>query len=107
MTQHPADIRAYENFANVVLVNHGEYGGSFVWTPKRSGNKEVTKLRGGKLNLIADVDLPVKALVTAQRDGVERAVARAEADWLGSQCDGERSVTDTFKAPPPGFELKG
>jgi len=103
-------VRAYENFTNVVLVNHGEYGGSFVWTPKHKGKKEVVKLRGTQLNLIADVVLPVKDLVTAQKHGVEYAIAKAEKDWCGSgQLSfgiGCEKVKD-FKAPPPGYLSRG
>lgn len=76
-------VRAYENFTNVVLVNHGEHGGSFVWTPKHNGHKELVKLRGSELNLIADVELPVSGLMEAQQSGVEEAILHAQKEWLG------------------------
>jgi len=96
-------VRAYENFTNVVLVNHGEHGGSFVWTPKHNGHKEVVKLRGSELNLIADVELPVSGLMEAQQSGVEEAILNAQNEWLGVK-PGRKGE---FKAPPPGYLFTG
>ena len=50
-------VRAYENYVNVVAVNHGRYGGSFLWTPRRKHGRELARLRGGGLFLVADVEL--------------------------------------------------
>jgi len=97
-------VRAYENFTNVVLVNHGEHGGSFVWTPKHKGHKEVIKLRGSGLNLVADVELPVKELMEAQKDGVEKAILSDQNYWLGNKAEDEKRG---FKAPPPGYRFGG
>lgn len=91
-------IRAFELHANVVAVNQGDYGGSFVWTPEAGHNKEIARLRGPQLSLVADVSLKVKSLMGHQRNGVKLALQRAQNDWnRGSQQRHE------FKAPPPGY----
>ena len=94
-------VRAYENYVNIVAVNHGSHGGSFLWTPRRSHAHELARLRGQRLFLIADVDIPVKALLAAQRDGVRDAVSREAGSWAGQ--DQEPSA---FKSPPPGYERR-
>ena len=94
-------VRAYENFVNVVMVNHGSYGGSFLWTPRRQREREIARLRGSDLLLIVDVDVPVKALLEAQKNGVKKAVDAAVRCWSGSQ----NTLTE-FKAPPPGYERR-
>lgn len=91
-------IRAYENYVNLVAVNHGKFGGSFIWTPQRSHAREVATLRGRDLFLFADVDLPVKDLIHNQRDGVGEAVERAIREWVCDTDDASR-----YKSPPPGF----
>ena len=91
-------VRAYENFVNVVMVNHGRYGGSFLWTPRRQHEREIARLRGSDLLLVADVDVPVTDLLEAQRNGVNKAVEVAACSWAGSQSD-----STGFKAPPTGF----
>ena len=94
-------VRAYESYVNVLAVNHGKYGGSFVWTPKGSHQKELARLRGSKLFLVADVELPVKDLFDAQRQGVKLAVKAAKKEWAGGQ-----KKPQLFKSPPPGFRRK-
>lgn len=91
-------VRAYETYVNLVAVNHGRYGGSFLWTPRRSHGRELAQLRGKKLFLLADVEIPVKELAEAQMEGVADAVCVAECHWMGH----EPKATD-FKAPPPGY----
>ena len=94
-------VRAYEDYVNLVSVNHGEKGGSFVWTPRRSHERELAQLRGRPLFLLADVDIPVKGMIEAQREGVEKAAKRAMGRWLKSE-----SPPPDFKAPPPGYKRK-
>ena len=94
-------IRAYENYVNLVAVNHGSFGGSFLWTPRRSHGHELARLRGRKLFLVADVDVPVKGLVEAQLNGVQKAVESAAYRWAGNK----RQLSE-FKSPPPGFERR-
>ena len=91
-------VRAYEDYVNVVSVNHGQYGGSFVWTPRRTHGRELARLRGSGLVLTADVSLPVKELLDQQKDGVKEAIGQSERNWLGKK----RQPTK-FKAPPPGY----
>ncbi len=91
-------IRAFELHANVVAVNQGDSGGSFVWTPESGRGKEIARLRGPRLSLLADVSLNVSSLMDHQRDGVSRAVQRAMDEW-----EGRTPRRDPFKAPPPGF----
>ena len=93
-------IRAYENFANVVSVNHGHYGGSFIWTPKHSNKKELAKLRGSGLFLTADIHLPVKSLLNWQNGGLSKSVEASKKQWLKE----ERSTEQSFKSPPPFFK---
>ena len=92
-------VRAYENYVNVASVNHGKYGGSFIWTPRTRHEKELARLRGSGLVLLADVTLPVKELLWAQRKGVKKAVVESKRSWSGKS-----PPVATFKAPPPGFE---
>ncbi len=106
-------VRAYENYANVVSVNHGCYGGSFLWTPKRTHGRELARLRGGNLVLTADVRLPVRELFDEQKKGVRKAVEQAEKEWeektdkqAKNNCERKHPVDRKFKAPPPGFIRK-
>ena len=94
-------VRAYESYVNVLAVNHGKYGGSFVWTPKGSHARELARLRGSDLFLVADVKMPVKDLLNAQRQGVELAVDAAKKEWAGNKQKPQK-----FKSPPPGFHRK-
>lgn len=91
-------IRAYESYVNLVAVNHGKHGGSFIWTPRRKHSREIATLRGPELFLFADVEVPVRELARAQRMGVQEAVERHVKEWICS--DGGSSL---YKAPPPGF----
>lgn len=91
-------VRAYENFVNVVTVNHGSFGGSFLWTPRRQHDREIAQLRGSDLLLVANVDVPVTDLLEAQRNGVKQAVDAAACSWAGSHA-----AATKFKAPPTGF----
>lgn len=92
-------VRAYETYVNLVAVNHGQYGGSFLWTPRRSHGRELAQLRGKELLLLADVEIPVKELAKAQVKGVADAVRVAECHWTGP-----KPKTTAFKAPPPGYQ---
>ena len=94
-------VRAYETYVNVASVNHGRFGGSFLWTPRRTHGRELARLRGRGLVLTADVRLPVKELLSAQRTGVQKAIVRAAWEWQGKM-----SAATKFKAPPPGFRRK-
>lgn len=97
-------VRAYENYANVVSVNHGHHGGSFVWSPKHGGRKEIARMRGENLFVFADVVLPVKSLYRAQRERLSWALTQDTARW--SSSDGSSKVEDElreFKSPPPDF----
>lgn len=91
-------VRAYENYVNLVSVNHGSKGGSFVWTPRIAHKKEIAQLRGHPLFLLADVDVPVARMVEAQQNQADRTVSDAASQWL--QRSGQ---TRDFKAPPPGY----
>ncbi len=93
-------VRAYEVYANLVSVNHGAYGGSFVWTPKHSPYREIARMRGNDLFLTADVRLPVKDLLDAQREGAQQAVSSATCGWLGHPASPEKH---RFKSPPPAY----
>jgi hypothetical protein len=95
-------VRAYENYTNVVLTNHGEHGGSFAWTPRGQHRKEITRLRGADLYLIADVKLPVMGLVAAQQCGAQESVAVHVKEWLDGAPKDKKQPD--YKAPPPGFE---
>lgn len=94
-------VRAYESYVNVLAVNHGRYGGSFVWTPKHSHGRELARLRGPDLFLLADVEVPVQSLLTEQNQGAERAIDAARQAWKNR---GDKEVT--FKAPPPAYRRR-
>ena len=97
-------VRAYEEYVNLAGVNHGSYGGSVVWTPRRGHEREVARLRGANLFVLADVDLPVKALYEAQTNGVHKAQAAAKRTWTHGPT---RSAAGQYKSPPPGFVRRG
>lgn len=92
-------VRAYETYVNLVAVNHGKYGGSFLWTPRRKHERELARFRGKHIFVLADVEIPVKDLATAQQSGVETAIASAKCDWINSPTE-----KSDFKAPPPEFQ---
>ena len=94
-------VRAYENYVNLVAVNHGRYGGSALWTPRRQHGKELARLHGSGLFVIADVEVPVGDLLRAQLNGVPDAVYSAGAEWQGTKVPATE-----FKAPPPGFRRR-
>ncbi len=91
-------VRAYENYVNLVAVNHGKYGGSFAWTPKRRHLRDMATLRGGRIFLVADVGVPVKDLFRAQRTAGASATESASNSWLE-----RKSLSSDFKSPPPGY----
>lgn len=91
-------VRAYENYVNVASVNHGKYGGSFLWTPKGRPGRELARLRSGELLLTADVRLPIKELLSAQKTGVKKATDDSSRKWRD-----KTSLPSEFKSPPPGF----
>ena len=95
-------IRSYENFCNVVSSNHGVYGGSVAWTPKSGHERELARLHGGKLFLLADVQLPVAPLFKQQQVGMAEALRKEKKSWL-NQSAGKSS----FKSPPPTYPGRG
>ena len=100
-------VRAYENYVNVLAVNHGLYGGSFVWTPKGSHARELARLRGSGLLLLADVEIPVKGLLDEQIKGVKTAVDAAKREWQApKQKKEKKEMPRSFKAPPPGYRRR-
>ena len=94
-------VRAYETYVNLISVNHGKYGGSFLWTPRRTHSRELASLRGQGLFLTADIEVPVRGLAKVQAQAPSSAICVAKNDWLG--C---KSLVTTYKAPPPGYERK-
>lgn len=92
-------VRAYETYVNLVAVNHGKYGGSFLWTPRRGHERELAQLRGNRLFLLADVEVPVKQLASAQLNGVNEAICNEECGWMRSDAENTE-----LKAPPPGYQ---
>lgn len=94
-------VRAYENYVNVVATNHGEYGGSFAWSPKSGDAKELARIRGSELLVLVDVELPVASLHERQCHGVQNAIEAGLAEWKA-----ETTAHSSFKAPPPGFPAR-
>ena len=92
-------VRAYENFANIVATNCGAYGGSFAWSPRSGDNKEIARIRGNDLYVLADVVLPVRALFAWQTNGNDESINSHLDEWRGM---GHHRST-AFKAPPPSY----
>jgi len=92
-------VRAYENFANLVATNCGAYGGSFAWSPRSGDNKEIARIRGNNLFVLADVLLPIRALFERQRDGGRSSIDAHLAEWRGSA---HHNVSG-YKSPPPSY----
>ena len=93
--------RAYENYVNLVVVNNGCYGGSMAWTPKHKPGRELARIRGNGLMVVADVRIPVKELLEEQMRGVEGAIDEAEKRWCGRSAPRSK-----FKAPPPDYRRR-
>jgi len=73
--------RCYELYANVVTVNHGEYGGSIAWTPKSGFDKEIFRTHGKSMSLAVTVSLPLKDLIKAQREQFSLSVQKQINVW--------------------------
>ena len=103
--------RAYEDYCNVVLVNHGSKGGSFAWSPRTGPTKEIARFQGEDLDVVADVTLPVRALLEAQRRRLPMAIDDHRISWLGESRDRNESDSDRelrkYKTPPPGYRKRG
>lgn len=88
------------------LINHGAYGGSFLWTPKRRHHREAAKLRGENLFLLADLSIPVRELLDEQIDGVARSRERGFKTWIKLSGGTVQTALSAFKSPPPGYERR-
>jgi hypothetical protein len=66
---------------NVVAINHGDYGGSFAWSPKSGEAKELARIRGSGLLVLVDVELPVAAQHKRRRNGVLNILTRQVRTW--------------------------
>ena len=87
-----------------VATNCGHYGGSFAWSPQSGEGKELARLRGNHLLVLADVELPVRALVEQQQNGTERALLREmESTW--SPEGAVEAEIARFKSPPRATHL--
>lgn len=73
--------RAYENYSNLVAVNHGQYGGSLAWTPRAAHAKKVAILEGADLRVVVDVTVPVKEIFERRTNGGGAAVKAEIAEW--------------------------
>ncbi|MED5374459.1 MAG: hypothetical protein VX899_25810 [Myxococcota bacterium] len=93
--------RSYENYANLVLTNHGEVGGSFAWTPRAGHGKKLLGLEGAELFVTADVCIPVHDVIKQQNKGWCEAVRR-KADKLQHDTD----AAPRWKTPPPAFRKR-
>ncbi len=93
--------RAYENYVNLVMVNSGRYGGSTAWTPKRKHEREIARIRGNDLMVIADVTIPAGELLKKQIVGIEESIERAKSGWLNL-----REPVAEFKSPPPDYRRR-
>ena len=95
-------VRAYENFVNIVSVNHGCPGGSYSWTPKHQEQKGVVLLKGENLSLTADIALPVRELYEQQVKGKEAAInSLIQKVWQSRTAGMAR-----YKSPPPNFATR-
>jgi len=92
-------IRGYENFANMIATNCGAYGGSFAWSPRSGDNKEIARIRGNDLFVLADVSLPVRELFAWQRIGKNESINSHLEKWRVAT----EQQSSGFKSPPPSF----
>lgn len=98
--------RSYELFANIAIANHGCYGGSLVWTPKRSFHKRIFSTHGSKVSTSFAVKLPVESLVSAQCGGLSAAIEAEEGEWckrVGIEIEEKECKKSEFKSPPQCF----
>jgi hypothetical protein len=106
-------VRGYELFANAITVNHGIYGGTAVWTPRRGYDREVFHVRGRNKGVSAVVAVPVRDLIEAQREQYSWSLDEWVEHWEGMDkskgkpktADDQESVEKErrrrFKTPPP------
>src|SRR5690606_19187408 len=97
--------RGYELYANAVTVNHGEKGGSVVWTPKHGHEKEIFRVRGAKKGLAVTVDLPVRSLIEAQKNRWKSSIKGASWKWQQILDPKQRrsKPDDKYKSPPSNY----
>lgn len=97
--------RGYELYANAVTVNHGENGGSVVWTPKHGHEKEIFRVRGAKKGLAVTVDLPVRSLIEAQKNRWKSSIKGASWKWQQILDPKQRrsKPDDKYKSPPSNY----
>lgn len=94
----------------MVTANHGERGGSVVWTPKSGHGKEVFRVRGARKGLAVSIALPVRGLVEAQKNQLKRSIDHEADKWrniVSSSSDGNKGKSkERFKTPPPDYLKK-
>ncbi len=101
--------RAYELFANVAMSNHGSQGGTLSWTPKHGHHKQLFEVKGPRKGIAVTVELPVKKLMIAQRDGGSDAAKDSQTKFWDKIANGEKPDSDPkrgFKSPAPGYRRK-
>lgn len=96
--------RGYELFANVVMVNHGNQGGSLAWTPKHHPHSEILRLHGSKQSMSVTVEVPIKRLMRAQQTAQQQNVGNHASKWEAYQ-NGKpwKSKSMEYKSPSPGY----
>lgn len=95
--------RAYEIYANLVLVNHGLFGGSYAWSPERGYWREKARFDGRHLRVVSDIRLPVSALDRAQREQLEDSTQASAQRWGNPPEEPD----PRYKTPPPGYRHGG
>lgn len=110
-------VRGYELFANAVTVNHGSYGGTAVWTPRRGYDREVFHVRGQNKGVSAVVAVPVRDLIEAQQKQYSWSLDERMQAWeevapveaaTKKEDDEEKREKERrrrFKTPPPRTDL--
>lgn len=91
--------RAYELYVNLVVVNHGEYGGSLAWTPRSGNSKLLFCVEGNDHFVTADVTLDVVALAERHALSIDQQQKENE-EQAGTVLDGTKYARGRFKALP-------
>ncbi len=65
---------------------------------RRGHERELAQLRGNRLFVLADVEVPLKPLASAQLNGVNEAICNEECGWMRGSAENTE-----LKAHPPGY----
>jgi hypothetical protein len=93
--------RGYELYVNLVVVNHGESGGSLAWSPHSGKGKLLFCVEGRNHFVTSDVTLDVAALAARHAQGIDKQRQENEDHAAKALIDSSEKRSDRkYKALP-------